>query len=59
MLAAHMWNEWAVVRGIIGEQQGLEQQLLTVRTAVQWQQPRFGHVKCNIDASFYDTAGAT
>ncbi|PNX97936.1 mediator of RNA polymerase II transcription subunit 26-like protein, partial [Trifolium pratense] len=32
---------------------------LNARTAEEWQQPRFGHVKCNVDASFYDAAGVT
>ncbi|GAU20903.1 hypothetical protein TSUD_120950 [Trifolium subterraneum] len=47
----NVWNDTK-----INAQQ--EQQLQTDRAVMQWQQPRFGYVKCNVDASFYDTEGA-
>ncbi|GAU34086.1 hypothetical protein TSUD_255820 [Trifolium subterraneum] len=57
--AVHLWNEWAMAQGMLDEYHSQDQQLLTPRVAVQWQQPQFGIVKCNVDASFYDIAGAT
>ncbi|GAU14634.1 hypothetical protein TSUD_96980 [Trifolium subterraneum] len=57
--AAHMWNEWSVVQGISSEQQSGEQQLVANRPTIQWHNPRFGYVKCNVDASFFNIAGAT
>ncbi|GAU44727.1 hypothetical protein TSUD_88120 [Trifolium subterraneum] len=57
--AAHMWNEWSVVQGISSEQQSGDQQLVANRPTIQWHNPRFGYVKCNVDASFFNIAGAT
>ncbi|PNY16450.1 cytochrome p450 [Trifolium pratense] len=36
-----------------------EQQLQQQNQAIQWQQPPPEFMKCNVDASFYDTAEAT
>jgi hypothetical protein len=56
------WNQWATINGLIQEQQQPALQptaAAATNNSVQWIQPPFGFLKCNVDASFFNTAGAT
>jgi ribonuclease HI len=66
--AAQAWNEWAMVQGFLEDQQQplvLQQQTAPVAQQQagsvmhQWQPPLPGYLKCNVDASFYNTARGT
>jgi hypothetical protein len=59
MQAAQFWQQWAMINGLLDEQQQLVQQKTADNRSQQWQQPPTGYLKCNVDASFYSTAGAT
>ncbi|MCI35071.1 hypothetical protein A2U01_0056292, partial [Trifolium medium] len=59
MQAAQLWHDWAMIQGCLDDEQQLQQQQTAVQTALQWQQPPPGYLKCNVDASFYDTAEPT
>jgi ribonuclease HI len=57
--AAQFWNQWALVnRRLDGQQQHVNQQR-TISSNEQWQPPPTGHLKCNVDASFFNMVGAT
>jgi ribonuclease HI len=53
------WQQWAMINGILTEQQQPAGQVGAASSSVQWIQPPVGFFKCNVDASFYNTAGAT
>ncbi|GAU16801.1 hypothetical protein TSUD_200440 [Trifolium subterraneum] len=57
--AAQLWHDWAMIHGCLDDEQTQQQQQTTVQTAIKWKQPPPGYLKCNVDASFYDTAEAT
>jgi ribonuclease HI len=57
--AFNYWLQWAEVNGLFQEQQQRANQHAADAVPVQWQQPPNGFLKCNTDASFYNTAGAT
>jgi ribonuclease HI len=68
MQAAQAWNEWALVRGLLDDEQqqhAMQQQTAPVAQQIaaphvyQWQPPFPGYLKCNVDASFYNAAGVT
>ncbi|PNX74137.1 cytochrome p450, partial [Trifolium pratense] len=59
MQAAQLWHDWAMIQGILEDEQLLQHQQSAAEPAVHWQQPPPGFMKCNVDASFYDTAEAT
>jgi ribonuclease HI len=60
MQAEHIWHEWAMVQGLLDDQQHDEQLLVGDSPALQqWLPPPLGFVKCNVDASFFPTDGAT
>ncbi|WJX28566.1 hypothetical protein P8452_17266 [Trifolium repens] len=59
MQAMVYWSQWAEVNGVLQEQHQLEQQLPSVSSQSQWQRPASGMMKCNVDASFFNTNGAT
>jgi ribonuclease HI len=57
--AACYWQQWATVNGLVHG----HNQPATIGTAPAvsaiWQQPSPGYLKCNVDASFNNLAGAT
>jgi ribonuclease HI len=53
------WQQWAAINGLLHEQQQAVVQDSAANSNTQWIQPPFGFLKCNVDASFYNTAGAT
>ncbi|MCH85965.1 ribonuclease H protein [Trifolium medium] len=66
MQAAQAWNEWAMIHGLLEEQQqpmSLKQQTATIAqqhdgpTVYHWHPPYPGYLKCNVGASFYNAAG--
>ncbi|MCI17997.1 hypothetical protein A2U01_0039148 [Trifolium medium] len=59
MQAAQLWQQWAMIKGLLEEQQQLELQQTAGRSTQQWQQPPSGYLKCNVDASFYNTTEAS
>ncbi|KAK2399000.1 hypothetical protein QL285_048880 [Trifolium repens] len=59
MQAAHYWYQWATINGLLQDHQQLDQQQPVDNTLVQWQQPALGFLKCNVDASFFNTVGAS
>ncbi|KAK2374133.1 hypothetical protein QL285_075114 [Trifolium repens] len=59
MQAAQYWYQWATINGLLQDHQQLDQQQPADNTLVQWQQPTFGFLKCNVDASFFNTVGAS
>ncbi|PNX94982.1 cytochrome p450 [Trifolium pratense] len=48
-----------MIQGIHANEQLLQHQQSAAEPAVQWQQPPPRFMKCNVDASFYDTSEAT
>jgi ribonuclease HI len=56
---AQFWHQWVMVNGRLNEQHQHVQQQTTVNIDEQWQPPSIGYLKCNVDASFYNMAGAT
>jgi ribonuclease HI len=57
--ALTFWNQWATINGMLHEQQQPAFQAAAVPNIMQWNPPTFGFLKCNVDASFFNTAGAT
>ncbi|KAK2369494.1 hypothetical protein QL285_082625 [Trifolium repens] len=57
--AASYWNQWAVINGLLQDQQQPDHHRATANDTVQWQQPPTGFLKCNVDASFFHSNGAT
>jgi hypothetical protein len=65
--AAQSWEEWALVQGlneeyhatVLQQNNSGMQQHITDMHAAQWQPPRPGILKCNVDASFFEAAGYT
>jgi ribonuclease HI len=57
--ASNYWLQWAQVNGLFQEQQQPAHQLAAGTATTHWQQPPNGVLKCNVDASFYNMAGAT
>jgi ribonuclease HI len=57
--AAQFWQQWALINGRLDEQQQHIYQQTTVSREEQWQPPPIGYLKCNVDASCYNMAGAT
>jgi hypothetical protein len=55
MQAANMWNEWAKMNDLVTSPNNTAvSSHTTVPSLDQWQPPRQGYVKCNVDASFFD-----
>jgi ribonuclease HI len=59
MQAIAYWNQWAAINGVLQDHHQLEQQLPPAISPLQWQQPAYGVMKCNVDASFFNANGAT
>jgi hypothetical protein len=59
MQAATYWQQWEVINGLLNDQQQPDQQRATANSSVQWQHPPTGLLKCNVDASFFSSNGAT
>jgi ribonuclease HI len=59
MQAVSYWNQWAAVNGLLQDQQLSAHRRAAERDTVQWQQPPTGFLKCNVDASFFHSDGAT
>jgi hypothetical protein len=59
MQAIAYWNQWTSINGVLQDQHQLEQQLPPAISPLQWQQPAYGVMKCNVDASFFNANGAT
>jgi hypothetical protein len=57
--AASYWNQWAVINGLLQDQQQTVNHCVTATYTEQWQQPPSGFLKCNVDASFFHSKGAT
>jgi hypothetical protein len=57
--AANYWNQWAVVHGLLDDQQQHHHSHTVAGNLVQWQQPPNGSLKCNVDTSFFNAAGST
>jgi ribonuclease HI len=57
--AASSWQQWAEVTNMFQQQQQSAQHSASDRSSLQWQHPPNGILKCNVDASFYNLAGAT
>jgi hypothetical protein len=57
--ASSYWRQWAECNGLYQEQQQQAQQHISVPSLLHWQQPPSGFFQCNVDASFYNMAGAT
>ncbi|GAU37059.1 hypothetical protein TSUD_274200 [Trifolium subterraneum] len=66
--AAQAWNEWAMIHGLLEEQQrslflpqhtAPTSQQHDAPAAIQWQPPHPGYLRCNADASFYNADGKT
>ncbi|MCI81466.1 hypothetical protein A2U01_0102740, partial [Trifolium medium] len=54
-----MWEEWATGQGVIEDQNhSIMQQQTAALIEPHWLPPAPGYLKCNVDASFYDAAGA-
>jgi ribonuclease HI len=53
------WQQWAMVNGMFQDQQQAATQINAANRVVQWNQPPFGYLKCNVDASFFNMVGAT
>jgi ribonuclease HI len=48
-----------MVKGLLDDHQHLEQHHSAANNVHQWQQPPFGYLKCNVNASFFNITGAT
>jgi ribonuclease HI len=59
MQAGSYWNQWAAVNGLLQDQQQPTHRRAAENYTVQWQQPPTGFLKCNVDASFFHSDGAT
>jgi ribonuclease HI len=59
MQAYSYWQQWAESNGMFQELQQSARQNTADSSMLQWQQPPIGTLKCNVDASFYNLAGAT
>jgi ribonuclease HI len=59
MQACNYWLQWTDCNAIFLEQQQPMNQQTAQTPLLQWQQPSPGYLKCNVDASFYNMAGAT
>jgi hypothetical protein len=46
------WQQWATINGLLHDQQQPAVQVTAANINVQWNQPSFGFLKCNVDASF-------
>jgi hypothetical protein len=57
--ASSYWQQWAAVHGLLIDQQQPAHGATAAAPATCWQQPPPGYFKCNVDASFYNMAGAT
>jgi ribonuclease HI len=57
--ALTFWNQWATINGFFHEQQQAVLPPTAANNIVQWNQPPFGFLKCNVDASFFNMAGVT
>jgi hypothetical protein len=57
--AAKHWHEWAVIHGLLLDQEQPAHSATAATSATNWQQPLHGYLKCNVDASFYNLAGST
>jgi hypothetical protein len=57
--AASYWQQWAAVHGLLHDQQQPAQLDTAATSSTRWQQPPPGYLKCNVDAIFYNLAGAT
>jgi ribonuclease HI len=57
--AATFWNQWAVVNGLLEDNQQRHHANSVAASVVQWQQPPHGCLKCNVDASFFTEAAST
>jgi ribonuclease HI len=57
--ACTYWTQWTACNALSLARQQPEIQQTTATSLLQWQQPSPGHLKCNVDASFYNMAGAT
>jgi hypothetical protein len=57
--AARHWHAWAAIHGLLQDQQQPVHDVTAATSAVLWQQPPHGFLKCNVDASFYNLAGST
>ncbi|WJX78361.1 hypothetical protein P8452_61592 [Trifolium repens] len=53
------WHQWATINGLLQEHQQPAPHTTAVNNFVQWNPPPFGFLKCNVDASFFNTVGAT
>jgi ribonuclease HI len=59
MQASSYWHQWAEFNGLLQDLQQPARQSTAGISMLQWQQPPIGTLKCNVDASFYNLAGAT
>jgi hypothetical protein len=49
MEALTYWNQWAIINGMLHEEQQPAFQTATTTNIVQWNPPMFGFLKCNVD----------
>jgi hypothetical protein len=57
--AATYWNQWAAINGLLEDQQQRGQPISAAANIEQWQQPPYGYLKYNVDASFFTEAAST
>jgi ribonuclease HI len=57
--AAKYWHDWAAVHALQHDTQQPVHTATAAATPTQWQQPPRGYLKCNVDASFYNSAGSS
>jgi ribonuclease HI len=55
--AVQYWQHWVTVNGLLQQQQQPAEQQPAAGSSLQWQPPPNGYLKCNVDASFYNTEG--
>jgi DNA-binding helix-hairpin-helix protein with protein kinase domain len=54
-----MWDDWIVVNGQVVTTTSAPAQQHAAHAIEQWQPPRQGYLKCNVNASFSTTVDAT
>jgi hypothetical protein len=59
MQVANLWKDWAKANELWVVHNNTTAHNMAGHPQEQWQPPRHGFVKCNVDATFFDTIDKT